>query len=93
MVWILNAVTQIAAWGGGHAVIAESGMGKGLKAYMPIKNGAIIGTFLGELKKTPPNNPSYIMEAEKGFYIDAKMKGNLIRFINHSCSPNCEAVN
>ena len=70
----------------------ESGMGKGLKAYMSIKNGAIIGTYLGELKKTPPKDSSLTMEAKKGFYIDTKEKSNLLRFINHGYSRNCEAV-
>ena len=38
-----------------------------------------------------PNDPNfYLMELEHGFYIDARVKGNLSRFINHSCDPNCQ---
>lgn len=34
---------------------------------------------------------SYIMQLQSGWYIDATKKGNLARFINHSCKPNCRA--
>ena len=30
------------------------------------------------------------MELESGWYIDAREKGGLSRFINHSCDPNCQ---
>jgi hypothetical protein len=32
----------------------------------------------------------YVMELEFGLYLDARQKGNVSRFINHSCGPNCE---
>lgn len=32
----------------------------------------------------------YAMKLEKGFVIDAYTKGNLSRFVNHSCDPNSE---
>ena len=41
---------------------------------------------------TPTDHDFYIMEIENGFYVDGKHKGNLSRFINHSCDPNCELV-
>ena len=40
----------------------------------------------------PRDHDFFIMELEHGVYVDAKMKGNLSRFINHSCEPNCELV-
>lgn len=32
---------------------------------------------------------AYTMALDKGLYIDAYRKGNVARFINSSCSPNC----
>jgi hypothetical protein len=31
----------------------------------------------------------YIMELDTNTVIDARYKGNVSRFINHSCDPNC----
>lgn len=35
----------------------------------------------------------YIFELNKRYDIDGYCKGNIARYINHSCDPNCEAVN
>ena len=32
----------------------------------------------------------YIMELQKGMYIDAEHAGSKARFMNSSCEPNCE---
>ena len=39
---------------------------------------------------SPNDHDFYIMELDPGIYVDGKKKGNLSRFINHSCDPNCE---
>lgn len=40
-----------------------------------------------------PNDPNfYVMALDSGWYIDARLKANLSRFINHSCSPNCKLI-
>ncbi len=40
-----------------------------------------------------PNDPNfYMMQLEPNWYIDARDRGNLTRFINHSCDPNCELI-
>ena len=35
-------------------------------------------------------NNHYILKLYEKYYIDARDCGNMARFINHSCSPNCE---
>jgi len=41
--------------------------------------------------RTHPNDVNmYVMELESGLYLDARQKGNVSRFINHSCEGNCE---
>jgi SET domain-containing protein len=39
---------------------------------------------------TPPH--TFLFDADKDLYIDAGVKGNSARWINHSCEPNCETV-
>lgn len=46
---------------------------------------------LSEWSKEHPNDPNfYIMELQPGWFIDARLLGNMSRFINHSCDPNCK---
>lgn len=33
---------------------------------------------------------SYIMKVATNYFIDSRFYGNISRFVNHSCSPNCE---
>ncbi|KAA8498254.1 Histone-lysine N-methyltransferase, H3 lysine-36 and H4 lysine-20 specific [Porphyridium purpureum] len=33
---------------------------------------------------------SYLVCLDKNTYLDSALKGNVARFVNHSCSPNCE---
>ncbi len=35
---------------------------------------------------------TFLFEVDRRTYIDAAHDGNEARFINHSCSPNCQAV-
>jgi hypothetical protein len=41
-------------------------------------------------EQSPDDHDFYIMELDSGIYVDGREKGNLSRFINHSCDPNCE---
>jgi len=81
----------------------EQGKGWGLASVHGAKKGGLIQEYVGEIidevtkrdrldvwAKDHPNDPNfYIMSLEPGWYIDAREKGNLSRFINHSCGPNC----
>lgn len=74
--------------------------GYGVKATTAIKKGTIIIEYIGEvitettyksriLTLYRDNLHSYCMQLHGEFVIDAHQKGNLSRFINHGCSPNC----
>jgi hypothetical protein len=82
----------------------EEGMGWGLKVLEDVVAGQLVREYVGEVlteqmlvdrmashAKTHPNDVNmYVMELESGLYLDARQKGNVSRFINHSCGPNCE---
>ena len=46
--------------------------------------------MLSQKVNHPSDKDFYIMELDGGYYVDGKFKGNVSRFINHSCEPNCE---
>ena len=87
----------------------EQGKGWGLITVNGVNSGDLVTEYAGEIidestkrdrldewARDHPNDPNfYIMQLETGWYIDARVKGNLSRFINHSCDPNChlEPVN
>ena len=82
----------------------EIGKGWGLIALDDVKVGDLILEYVGEVltekeiayrleehEREKPNDPNfYIMELQNGWFIDARDKGSLSRFINHSCEPNCQ---
>jgi len=82
----------------------EQGRGWGLSIVNGIKKGGLVQEYVGEIidaktkkerldvwAREHPNDPNfYIMHLESGWYIDARVKGSLSRFINHSCEPNCK---
>ena len=84
----------------------EEGRGWGVVAVNPIKEGDLVQEYVGEIiseaekrkrlddwARDHPNDPNfYIMHLQTGWYIDAREKGNLSRFINHSCDPNCKII-
>lgn len=83
--------------------VRQSGVhGKGVYAIAPLAEGERIIEYKGEhiswkeaLKRHPhdPDDPNhtFYFSLEDGDVIDAKYGGNRARWINHACSPNCEA--
>ncbi|KAH8310316.1 hypothetical protein KR044_000720, partial [Drosophila immigrans] len=75
--------------------------GFGLVCREPIMEGSFIIEYVGEVinhaefqrrmaQKTSDRDENfYFLGVEKDFIIDAGPKGNLARFMNHSCEPNC----
>lgn len=75
--------------------------GYGLKALERVAKGHFIIEYVGEVLDMPAyeaRQREYAVKGHRHFYfmtlngsevIDASAKGNLGRFINHSCDPNC----
>ena len=83
--------------------VRRSGIhGKGVFAVQPLAEGEAVIEYTGEiiswreaLRRHPhdpgdPNHTFYFHIDDK-HVIDAKHGGNAARWINHACSPNCEA--
>uniref|UniRef100_A0A1B0BEG3 Histone-lysine N-methyltransferase n=1 Tax=Glossina palpalis gambiensis TaxID=67801 RepID=A0A1B0BEG3_9MUSC len=78
----------------------DRGFGLVCREFIPA--GAFIIEYVGEvinddefkarlLQKTKDRDENfYFLSVEKDYIIDAEPKGNLARFMNHSCDPNCE---
>jgi SET domain-containing protein len=75
--------------------------GRGVFAGRTIRKGTCIVEYRGErisvreAERRPdsdPDNPyhTFLFELNDGRLIDASVRGNAARWINHSCDPNCE---
>ncbi|TMG11353.1 MAG: SET domain-containing protein [Chloroflexi bacterium] len=75
--------------------------GRGLFARTPYMRGDLIGEYRGrvidvalegETSSAWNSDPAYtlLFAIDDDLTIDAGVKGNSIRFMNHSCDPNCE---
>jgi SET domain-containing protein len=77
--------------------------GRGVRALAPIKKGSRVIEYLGERVshaeadrrydlKDQDDGHTFLFIASNRIVIDAGVNGNEARYINHSCSPNCETV-
>jgi SET domain-containing protein len=75
--------------------------GRGVFAAEKIKRGTVIVEYKGkrstwdEAMERPDSDPddpahTFLFEIDDGRVIDARVRGNAARWINHSCDPNCE---
>jgi uncharacterized protein len=79
--------------------ITEAGIkGKGAFATKDIAKGELIGEYTGEIideaeadRRYLAAERTYLFTLSKEKYIDGDASENSLRFINHSCNPNCEA--
>src|SRR5512145_176003 len=77
--------------------------GRGVFAATNIRKGKCIIEYKGQrvswddaLKRpdSDPDNPfhTFFFSLDDGRVIDASVRGNAARWINHSCEPNCESI-
>ncbi|KAL4926085.1 SET and WW domain protein [Aspergillus undulatus] len=83
------------------AVIKTEKKGYGLRAEENLRPNQFIFEYVGEVINEGPFHRRmrqydgegikhfYFMSLSKGEFVDATKKGNLGRFCNHSCNPNC----
>ena len=79
--------------------VRESGVhGRGVYAAQAIPKGTRIIEYTGERVswEAAPDNPddphTFNFGLENGDVINPEVGGNDARWINHSCDPNCEAI-
>ena len=84
-----------------YAVRRSAIHGRGVFATDVIRRGERIIEYKGqratwdeamERPDSDPNDPAhtFLFELDDGRVIDARVRGNAARWINHSCAPNCQ---
>lgn len=97
---MIMATTQSKKPKKSYAVKSSGIHGRGVFATMAIARGERIVEYKGkrstwdeamERPDSDPDDPShtFLFEIDDGRVIDARVRGNAARWINHSCSPNC----
>ena len=72
---------------------SRPGLGHGLFATAPLKSGDFVLEYTGRKIPTPRADTlptRYLFEIDRRWTIDGSSRSNIARYINHSCSPNCE---
>lgn len=67
--------------------IKETAVGKGVFAQRAIAADVVVGEILGEILDDHPEDSNYCMELQSGRLLEPAPP---LRFLNHSCEPNCE---
>ena len=84
-----------------YAVRDSTIHGRGVFAKDKIRKGTVIIEYKGQRAKwedamqrpdSDPDDPAhtFLFELDDGRVIDARVRGNAARWINHSCDPNCK---
>jgi SET domain-containing protein len=76
--------------------VKRSSSGLGLFALRAIKKGETIIEYVGRrisAKDSLGKSNRYIFNVSRTVDIDGSPRFNTARYINHSCRPNCEAIN
>jgi SET domain-containing protein len=81
--------------GGYKLSVRRSLTGKGLFAEEDIPKGVCIIEYTGRVLSKEENEDhggKYLFEINKNKTIDGNIPSNRARYINHSCTPNSEAI-
>jgi uncharacterized protein len=74
--------------------VKRSSAGLGLYTDVAIKKDTRIIEYIGyRIQATDEGTNKYIFNVSKKIDIDGSPRFNTARYANHSCRPNCEAVN
>ena len=65
----------------------ETHVGRGVFARRRIASGIVLAEVHGTILEDHPEDSSYVMELPGGRLLDPAAP---LRFVNHSCDPNCE---
>jgi uncharacterized protein len=77
-----------------HLRVARSYAGLGLFTEVPIRKGVTVIEYIGHRVRTMETAKNlYIFNVNSRWDIDGSPRWNTARYINHSCRPNCEAIN
>ena len=86
-----------------YVVRSSDIQGRGVFAQQPIAKGDLIGEYTGERiteaeadRRYPfaddERHHTFLFRLDNEMIIDAEHGGSAVKYINHSCDPNCEAV-
>ena len=67
--------------------VGETPVGRGVFARRRIPADVVLCEISGTLLDEPPEDSSYVMESGSGRLLDPAPP---LRYLNHSCDPNCE---
>jgi hypothetical protein len=75
-----------------------TGKGRGVFAEENLKRGILVREYVGDIvdratmeTRSIRGRNRYVMELSQDKFIDASIRGNHSRMINHDCAPNCQA--
>ena len=67
--------------------VGQTHVGRGVFARRRLRADLVLGEILGEHLADHPEDSSYVMELPSGKLLEPAAP---LRFVNHSCDPNCE---
>jgi len=76
-----------------NAKVKRAAYGLGLFATGPVKKWDIVAEYWGKIvseEEMIKSRGKYFFELDDHLAIDGSGRKNMARYINHSCSPNCE---